>query len=109
MLESRESLSRCRRLARLALRRGSFDLTNILTFFGRNFVSLEYTPSNPFLETVNVIVKHCPILQMLDLGDEELDAVDFLKGGVNKLSKLKVYGVSVRPGIYWEVIFDEDE
>jgi Leucine-rich repeat (LRR) protein len=77
-------------------------LTYILPAIGEILVSLDYTSSTAFLETVNTIVEHCPNLQMLDLGDEELDAVDLLKGGLKKLAKLDVNGGSVRLGTDWE-------
>jgi Leucine-rich repeat (LRR) protein len=97
------AISRCKGLKHLTLRSGSFDLTNIFSAIGGTLISLDYTSSTAFLvETVDAIVEHCPNLQMLDLGDEELDVVDLLKGGLKKLAKLNVNGGSVRLGTDWE-------
>jgi hypothetical protein len=100
------ALSRCRGLKHLALYRGSFELTNILPALGRNLVSLKYRSSNSYLETVNAIIEHCPNLHWLDLN--ELDAltkamgVFLIKGGLKKLSKLKLNGITVFLGTDWE-------
>jgi hypothetical protein len=96
------AISRCRGLKHLVLLRISFALNDILPAIGGTLVSLEYTSSTAFLGAVDSIVEHCPNLQMLDLGDEELDAVDFLKGGLKKLAKLNIDGGSVRLGTDWE-------
>jgi Leucine-rich repeat (LRR) protein len=96
------ALSRCKGLKHLALVDGVFDLSHILPVIGKNLVSLDYTSSTAFLETVDAIVENCPNLQMLDLENEELDAVDLLKGGLKKLAKLNVNGGSVRLGTDWK-------
>jgi hypothetical protein len=96
------ALSRCKGLKHLTLVDGVFDLSHILPVIGKNLVSLDYTSSTAFLETVDAVVEHCPNLQILDLGDEELDAVDLLKGGLKKLVKLNFNGDSVRLGTDWE-------
>jgi hypothetical protein len=101
-------LSRCKGLKHLTLGWVSFDLNNIIPTIGRNLVSLDYTSSTPILETARIIVEKCQNLHLLDLGCEELNAratsaaVDLLKGGLKKLSKLKVDRTLVRLGTYWE-------
>jgi hypothetical protein len=73
-----------------------YDL--ILPTIGRTLISLEYASSIPIQE----------ILQMFDFGFEERSiekkdvAVDLLKGGLMKLSKLKVNRRFVRLGTDWE-------
>jgi hypothetical protein len=102
------ALSRCRGLKHLILGRESIDLTNILPYIGGNLVSLDYNSSTSIMGTVNVIVEHCPNLQILDLrwiGREDANtavAVDSLKRGLKQLSKLKLNHKTVRLGTDWE-------
>jgi hypothetical protein len=96
-------LSRCRGLKHLALLRGSFALTSIFTSIGRKFVSLKYTTSNPYLETVYSIIEHCPNIQILDLDQDAKDKaaagpVDLLKEKLKMLTNLKIGKESVRLG-----------
>jgi hypothetical protein len=98
------ALSRCRGLRYLNLVRGSFDLTSILPNIGRSLVSLDYISSTSIMGTVNVIVEHCPNLQILDFGWIEREdantavAVDSLKRGLKQLARLKMNGKSIRLG-----------
>jgi hypothetical protein len=102
------ALSRFRGLKHLALCYGSFDLTNILPTIGKPLLSLVYNSSNSIMGTVNVIVEHCPNLQILDLrwiGREDANkavAVDSLKRGLKQSRILKLNHKSVRLGTDWE-------
>jgi hypothetical protein len=112
-----DALSRCKGLRHLALWPGSFALKDIFPSIGRNLVSLEYTSSDPILETIDSIIEHCPNLQMIEMrfvwAEEEeemkLVGVDSLKEGLKKLSKLKIGKESVRLGTDWKGYLRHEE
>jgi hypothetical protein len=86
-------------------------LSDILSSIGRGLVVLEYSPEKPNLDVADMIVKNCPILQILEINEDEgfeaeeecWTAIENrLKGGLKKLAKLKVNRKSIKLGTDWE-------
>jgi hypothetical protein len=101
------SLVGFRGLKSLALSRGEFDLTTVLSSIGPSLVSLEYNSSLRYLATIALIVEKCANLQVLGIrwsgmNDKcKVDGEVKIKEGLKKLWSLKIDKVSKYVGTDW--------